>query len=61
MAANQVRVVSRCTGNRVQVESGWLTRSQARKFIIGRWGHIPPWAFISAISEIDKLQRRYSY
>lgn len=37
--------------------SDWQTYGQCRKQIIGRWGHFPPFAFISKAKTKDSFIR----
>lgn len=60
----QFRVITLCYSQRlgglgVFCETDWLSYRACRKYILGRWGHYPPWAFISSIADYDKLQRKY--
>ena len=36
------------------------SRAQCRKFIIGRWGHWPPFAVISQIEDPERFKKRYA-
>lgn len=42
----------------VSIMTDWSTYAQCRKMIVGRWGHWPPFAFISACQD-SKSFRRY--
>lgn len=56
------RVVSKCFAGRdvyLQINSGWASYSQCRAIIRDKYGHYPPWAFVSSISNIHKLERMY--
>lgn len=35
------------------------TRTQCRNFIVGRWGHWPPFAVVSQIECASKFRKRY--
>lgn len=37
----------------------WMTRNDCKRFVLGRWGHFPPFAIISTIKLIEKFARRY--
>jgi hypothetical protein len=53
------RVWTKDVGGRYSTLSAWGTRSECKKSIIGRWGHWPPFAYIStAISTMSF--RRYN-
>lgn len=52
------RVVTKNFGGSVSVMTDWQTRGECRKFIIGRWGHVPPFAFISR-AQNQNLKRIY--
>ena len=41
----------------LSVMTDWMTWSRCRQFIIGRWGHWPPWAFISACQSSESFIR----
>ncbi len=40
--------------------TGWMSRCTCRRYIIGRWGHIPPWAHVSACKSVESFQRTYN-
>jgi hypothetical protein len=36
------------------------TYAACRKYIVGRWGHWPPFAIISQIETSEKFKRKYT-
>lgn len=51
-----------CCGNKTylnQEKEG--TKSECRKYLIGRYGHIPGFAIISTISNFEKAKRKFLY
>jgi len=46
-------------GGNYTIMTDWISESQAKRFIIGRWGHWPPFAFISAAKDSDAFRRVY--
>jgi len=39
------------------IMTDWMTQSQCKRFITGRWGHWPPWAFVSACQSSESFVR----
>jgi hypothetical protein len=35
----------------------WQTKAQCRRYIVGRWGHWPPFACISKAKNLDSFLR----
>jgi hypothetical protein len=46
-------------GGSVTIMTDWMTRNDCKRFVLGRWGHFPPFAIISTIKLIEKFARRY--
>ena len=44
-------------GDKVSVISTWQTKAQCRAIIRARWGHFPPWAFISRAHTAESFRR----
>lgn len=44
-------------GDKVSVLTTWQTRAQCLAMILGRWGHFPPWAFISRARTAENFRR----
>jgi hypothetical protein len=40
--------------------TGWMSRGACRRFILGRWCHIPPWAHVSACKSVESFGRTYN-
>lgn len=53
------RVITRNFKGGISIMTDWLTYNACRKFIVSRWKHWPPFAVISSIADIDKLNRKY--
>jgi len=53
------RVITSNANGSISIMTDWLTRAECRRFIVGRWGHCPPWAHISSSSSYDFLKRAY--
>ena len=53
------RVWTKDFGGGVTCITDWMTKGQCKKMILGRWGHHPPFAFIS--SAICAISFRHVY
>ena len=40
--------------------TGWMGRGACQRYIVGRWGHIPPWAHVSTCKSVDTFMRTYN-
>jgi len=58
-SANRRVVTTDCSGA-VTVHTDWLTYGQCQRYILARWGHWPPWAFVSRASG-ERLRRLYGF
>ena len=58
MSTRQYRVVTTDHNGGVSILCDWQSRAACRRYIIGRWGHWPPFAHISSASG-DNLDRLY--
>ncbi len=47
MAQRKYRVWTANANNTVSIMTDWQSYAECRKFIIGRWRHWPPFAYIS--------------
>lgn len=47
-----------CNGS-VTILNDWTTKNKCLKSIIGRWGHFPPFAFISSAKTVEKFRQIY--
>lgn len=52
------RVWTKDNGGKLTVHTGWLTKGQCIKHIIGRWGHWPAWTYISQAKNSDTFIKR---
>ncbi len=43
--------------NPYSVMTDWGSYSKCKRFIIGRWGHWPPFAFISKCQDVESFVR----
>ena len=49
------------SGSRITVTCTFAgTKSECRRHIIGRWGHWPPFAFLSTIQDENKARKRFT-
>ena len=39
------------------IMNDWSTKGQCKKMILGRWGHWPPWAYISKAKSTARFIR----
>lgn len=55
----QYRVWTKNASSRVPyyIMTDWQTYAQCKRFIVGRWGHWPPWAFISKAQDTATFVR----
>jgi hypothetical protein len=51
------RVWTKNIGDTVSIMTEWRSRSECKRFIIGRWGHWPPFAFISRCENAESFRR----
>uniref|UniRef100_A0A6M3LN19 Uncharacterized protein n=1 Tax=viral metagenome TaxID=1070528 RepID=A0A6M3LN19_9ZZZZ len=45
-----------CDG-KFSIMTAWQSRGACRRMILGRWGHWPPWAFISKAQTTESFIR----
>lgn len=45
--------------NPVTCMTGWMTKPELKRIIIGRWGHWPPFAVISSAQDTESFRRIY--
>lgn len=43
--------------NTVSCTTDWMSRANCKRNIIGRWGHWPPWAYISSAKSSISFKR----
>lgn len=51
------RVWTKDFPNKVSCMTDWMTRAKCRRFILGRWGHWPPFAYISSAQTAESFRR----
>ena len=51
------RVWTKDFGGSYTIMTDWMTRSKCKKFIIGKWSHWPPFAYISKAKTTDQFIR----
>lgn len=43
----------------VSIMTNFMTRRMCEKFCLGRWGHIPPFAYITTCKDRNSFRRVY--
>jgi hypothetical protein len=51
------RVWTKNFGGNTSVLSDWDTKATCRRIILGRWGHWPPFAFISKCKTVESFRQ----
>ena len=54
---NMFRVWTKNASGSYSIMNDWTTRSKCKNLIIGRWGHWPPFAYISKAETKDSFIR----
>jgi len=49
------RVWTKNIFEKYSVLTDWTTKAKCKQYIIGRWGHWPPFAFISKAKTLEKF------
>lgn len=44
--------------NTLDIITNWMTYSECKKFCLSRWGHYPPWSFISSAKNEETFRRK---
>lgn len=55
--SKKYRVWTSNFGGTVTCMNDWTTYGQCRQFCLGRWGHLPPFAFISSAADEASFRR----
>lgn len=55
--AREYRVWTKNAFGSYSVMNDWTTYAKCLRFIIARWGHVPPWAFISQAQTTENFIR----
>lgn len=51
------RVWTKNFNGTVTIMNDWTSRRECREMIIGRWGHWPPFAFVSKCKDEESFRR----
>jgi len=55
--SKQYRVITKDSDSKYTLMTNWTTKSECKQYIIGRWGHWPPFAFISTAKTDQTIKR----
>lgn len=53
------RVWTRNVRNCIILHTSWESRKECQKYVLGRWGHHPPFAYISRAKNVSTFRQRY--